>query len=162
MNCKEKLEAYLHENDVTYHVQRHPTVYTAQELAWRDHIPGKLVAKVVIVIAGGEMVMLVLPAPYRVYLPEVARILEAREIRLAHEEEIAGAFPDCELGAMPPFGNLYNIPVYVDRSLADDYFIFFQAGTHTDTMTVAFDDFVHLVHPVIAEFSFDEAVYQAW
>lgn len=162
MNCKEKLEAYLHANHVIYHIQHHPTSFTAQEVAWRDQIPGKLLAKVVLVIADEKPVMLVLAAPDRVYMPEVARVLGAAEVRLAREEEIAVFFPDCQLGAMPPFGNLYNIPVYVDKELSEDYFIFFQAGTHTETISLAYDDYARLVHPAVAEFSLDEAMHYVW
>ncbi|MFL5735149.1 MAG: aminoacyl-tRNA deacylase [Chloroflexia bacterium] len=162
MNCKQRLETYLRENDIIYHIQHDTSAYTAQEVAWRDHVPGKLLAKVVIVIADDKPVMLVLPALERVYLPEVARVLGAEVVRLANEEELAREFPDCELGAMPPFGNLYNIPVYVDKALSGNYFIFFQPGTHIDTMSLAYDDFARLVHPVVAEFSLDEALDFAW
>src|SRR2546422_11514528 len=107
MDCKETLENYLRESRVAYQVQHHPRAVTAQEVAASEHISGKLLAKVVMVMAGGRLVMLALPAPERVYLPEVARVLGAREVRLADEKEFADAFPGCEVGAMPPFGNLY-------------------------------------------------------
>ena len=153
MNCKERLEAYLRENKVLFQIVHHPLAYTAQEVAASEHVPGKMLAKVVMVFADGKLAMLALPAPYRVDLNKAAAILAAREVRLSHEEEFAAAFPDCEVGAMPPFGNLYDLPVYADKALAEDEEIVFQAGTHTDTMTLKYADFERLVKPKVAEFA---------
>jgi len=153
VKCKERLEAYLRENQVAYQVQHHPTAYTAQEVAAREHIPGKMLAKVVIVLADGKMRMLILPAPCRVDFAKAAAVLGAKEVRLAREDEFAAAFPDCSVGAMPPFGNLYDVPVYVDRTLTDDETIVFQAGTHTDTMSIRYEDFERLVKPRVADFA---------
>lgn len=154
MNSKDKLEAYLRDSKVPFQVQHHPVAYTAQEIAASEHVPGKMLAKVVMVLADGKMVMLALPAPYRVDLAKVSAILGAKEVRLAHEEEFAAAFPDCEVGAMPPFGNLYGLPVYVDKALAEDETIVFQAGTHTDTISMNYADFERLVKPTVAEFAY--------
>jgi Ala-tRNA(Pro) deacylase len=99
------------------------------------------------------MAMLSLPAPYQVDLEKASKMLGAQEARLAQEEEFEGAFPDCEVGAMPPFGNLYGLPVYVEEALAEDETIFFRAGTHTDTMSVGYADFERLVEPTVAEFA---------
>jgi Ala-tRNA(Pro) deacylase len=104
-------------------------------------------------LADGEMVMLTLPAPYQVDLEKAGKVLGAEEARLAEEEEFEGVFPDCEVGAMPPFGNLYDLPVYVEEALAEDETIFFRAGTHTDTMSVRYADFEQLVEPTVAEFA---------
>ena len=153
MNCKERLEAYLRENKVPFQVVHHPLAYTAQEVAAAEHVPGKMLAKVVMVFADGKLVMLALPAPYRVDVNKAAAALGAREVRLAHEEEFAAAFPDCEVGAMPPFGNLYDVPVYADKALAEDKEIVFQAGTHTDTVTMKYADFERLVKPKAADFA---------
>ena len=153
MNCKERLEAYLRENKVPFQVVHHPLAYTAQEVAAAEHVPGKMLAKVVMVFADGKLVMLALPAPYRVDVNKAAAALGAREVRLAHEEEFAAAFPDCEVGAMPPFGNLYDVPVYADKALAEDKEIVFQAGTHTDTVTMMYADFERLVKPKAAAFA---------
>jgi Ala-tRNA(Pro) deacylase len=152
MECREKLEAYLRQNGVPFEVRHHPRAFTAQEISQLEHIPGKLMAKVVIVIADDKKVMLVLPAPWRVDLDQAAAVLGTGEARLAREEEFVAAFPDCELGAMPPFGNLYRLPVYVERSLAEDQTIYFQAGTHTDTMSVPYSDFARLVQPTVTAF----------
>lgn len=153
MKCKERLEAYLREHQVAYQTQHHPTAYTAQEVAAREHIPGRMLAKVVVVLADGKMAMLALPAPYRVDFGKAAAALGAQEVRLAREDEFAAAFPDCSVGAMPPFGNLYNLPVYVDKTLTEDETVVFQAGTHTDTMSVRYADFERLVQPNVADFA---------
>ena len=152
MNCKERLEAYLRENKVPFQVVHHPLAYTAQEVAAAEHVPGKALAKVVMAFANGKMVMLSLPAPWRVNLDKAAAALGVKETRLAHEEEFAAAFPDCEVGAMPPFGNLYDVPVYVDKALTEDDTIVFNAGTHTDTISMKYADFERLVKPIVAEF----------
>jgi Ala-tRNA(Pro) deacylase len=153
MSCKERLELYLQEHDIPYQVQEHPLAYTAQDVAYREHIPGKLVAKVVMIYAESKLIMLVLPAPYRVDFARVKQVLGVEQIRLADEVELGLAFPDCEVGAMPPFGNLYQLPVYVEKSLAEDEKIVFPVGTHTQTMSLTYKDFERLVRPTIAEFA---------
>ena len=153
MACRDRLEAYLRENGVPFEVQHHPRAITAQEVAASEHVPGKMLAKVVMVWADGEMAMLSLPAPYQVDLEKAGKVLGAEQARLAQEEEFEGAFPDCEVGAMPPFGNLYGLPVYVEEALAEDETIFFRAGTHTDTMSVGYADFERLVEPTVGEFA---------
>lgn len=153
MTCRERLEAYLRAHQVPFQVQHHPVAYTAQQVAASEHIPGRMVAKVVMVVADDRLVLLTLPAPARVDLERVAAMLGARAVRLAHEEEFAAAFSDCEVGAMPPFGNLYDLPVYADPSLAENQTIVFAAGTHTDTMSLAYSDFARLVRPVVAPFA---------
>jgi Ala-tRNA(Pro) deacylase len=150
MQCKERLEAYLRENGIPFQVQFHPVAYTAQHVADAEHISGKLLAKVVMVLADGKLAMLVLPAPYRVDLAKACSALGAKEIRLAHEPDFAAAFPDCEIGAMPPFGNLYGLPVYVDAALSEDETIVVQAGTHTDTVSLTYADYARLVQPTVA------------
>ena len=152
MECRDRLEGYLRENGVPFEVQHHPRAITP-EVAATEHVPGKMLAKVVVVMVDGRMVMLSLPAPYQVDLEKVGKVLGAEEARLAEEEEFEGAFPDCEVGAMPPFGNLYGMPVYVEEALAEDETIFFRAGTHTDTMSVRYTDFEQLVEPTIAAFA---------
>ncbi len=153
MQCKERLENYLREQGVPFQVQQHPIAYTAQDVAASEHIPGKQVAKVVIVFADNTMVMLVLPAPYRVDFNRVGQALGARDVRLADEVELGAAFPDCEVGAMPPFGNLYHLPMYVETRLAEDESIVFPIGTHTETMRLKYADFARLVNPPLLEFA---------
>lgn len=153
VECKKRLEDYLRENQVTFEAQNHPRAVAAQEVAASEHIPGKMLAKTVMVMADGETAMLALPAPFHVDLEKAAAALGTREARLAEEEEFEDTFPDCEVGAMPPFGNLYGVPVYVEKSLAEDETIVFRAGTHTETMSVSYADFERLVEPTIAEFA---------
>ena len=153
MTCKDRLEAYLRDNRVAFHLQHHPLAYTAQEVAASEHIPGKFLAKVVMVVADGKSALLALPATHRIDLDEARHVLGTQSVRLADENELAKAMPDCDVGAIPPFGNLYGLSVYVDKSLAEDKTIIFQAGTHTDTISVKYADFERLVRPTIARFA---------
>lgn len=153
MQCKERLEAYLRENKVPFQTQHHAQVFTAQEVAGSEHIAGKMLAKVVMVLADGKLTMLALPAPYVVDFSKTKAALGAQEVRLAEEREFTSAFPDCAVGAMPPFGDLYDLPVCVDKALADDETIVFNAGTHTDTMSLKYADYERLAKPTVADFS---------
>ncbi len=153
MTCRERLEQYFREHGVRYDIRSHPEVYTAQEVAAVEHVPGRQMAKVVMAIVDDRLTALVLPAPHRVDIPRVKAALGAQEARLARETEFATVFADCEVGAMPPFANLYNVPVVVARALVDDPTIVFRAGTHRETMAVAYQDFARLVTPKVADFS---------
>lgn len=153
MTCRDKLENYFHEQHIPYQMQQHPIAFTAQDVAAREHLPGKLVAKVVLFFADGKPFMAVLPAPYRVDFTRISQVLGAKMVRLADEEELNALFPDCEVGAMPPFGNLYQLPVLVDQSLVEDETIVFSAGTHTETARMAYSDFARLVNPIVAQFA---------
>jgi Ala-tRNA(Pro) deacylase len=153
VECRDRLEDYLRENRVPFEAQHHPRAVTAQEVAASEHVPGKMLAKTVMLLADGEMVMMALPAPYQVDLEKAATALGVKEARLAEEEEFEDTFPDCEVGAMPPFGNLYGVPVYVDETFAEGETIVFRSGTHTDTMSVSYAHFERLVEPTIAEFA---------
>lgn len=154
MDCQERMEAYLRENGVPFEVKRHSTAYTMPEVAAALHEPGKHVAKVVMVKAEDQMAMLVVPSPYRLNMDQVRELLGVKKARLAQEHEFSGLFPDCAPGAMPPFGNLYGLPVYVDRSLADQEDIVFRVGTHQHTMQVAYADFKRLAQPAVGEFAY--------
>jgi Ala-tRNA(Pro) deacylase len=153
MSALERLRRYLDQERITYEVREHPVAYTAQEIAALAHVAGRRMAKVVMALAGEDLVMLVLPAAHRVSLEKLASALGGPKVRLAHEEEFTPAFPDCDVGAMPPFGNLYGLPVYVDSALAEDETIVSQAGTHRHTLEVAYADFERLVQPVVASLS---------
>lgn len=148
-----KVEELLRANGIPFQVHHHPVAYTAQEVAAVEHIPGRLVAKVVIAFADDNMVMLALPAPQKVNLLKLAEEMGTDNVRLATEEEFCDVFPDCETGAMPPFGNLYGLPLLVDKTLAEDERIVFQAGTHTDTIEIDYIDYARLVHPRVANFA---------
>jgi Ala-tRNA(Pro) deacylase len=153
MKCRDRMEAYLREHGVGFTVETHPQAFTMQEVAAALHVPGNEVAKVVIICADDDKVMAVLPAPYRMNIDLVRNLVGAKKARLAKEEEFAELFPDCATGAMPPFGNLYDVPVYVDRSMAEAPDIIFRVGTHRETMKIAYVDFVRLVQPVMGDFS---------
>jgi Ala-tRNA(Pro) deacylase len=147
-----RLQTYLTREGVHYEVLPHPEAFRALELAHTLHTPEKEMAKVVIVKVRERFVMTVLPASWNVNLHRLMTVLATSHVRLATEEEIKDLFPDCELGAMPPFGNLYGLPVYVDQSLTEDEEIVFQAGTHSEAIRMRYWDFATLVFPVIAEF----------
>ena len=120
----------------------HARVYTAQEIAATQHVPGKEMAKVVMVKADGKMVMLVLPASYRFELKKLKDVLKFKKVGMAREAEFQELFPDCEVGAMPPFGNLYNLEVWVDQVLTEDKFIVFQAGSHVETLKITTESII--------------------
>lgn len=147
MTCKEKLEAHLRGKGVPFEVHHHPPAYTAQRVAEAERVSGKMMVKVVMAFADGKMVMLAVPAPRHVSLTKAAEATGAKDVRLAHEDEFAAAFPDCQVGAMPPFGNLYGLAVYVDDELAQDETVVFNAGTHEDTIHMKYADFERLVKP---------------
>lgn len=151
--CLERLTEYLAAQGVAFEVSHHPPRYTAQELAQVGHVPGRLVAKVVMLVADGRLVMVVVPATLRVNLALARDALGVSHVRLAQEEEFAHVFSDCEVGAMPPFGNLYGVPVYVDAALAQDPVIFFKAGTHEDVVSLSYAEFERLVRPQVGVFA---------
>ncbi len=149
----EKLKQYLNDNHVSYHSFLHEEAYTAQELAQAAHTPGKEFLKTVVLKTDGSYRMAVLPASRQVDLAAFKREVNAGTVAMATEEEMKRLFPDAETGAMPPFGNLYNIEVYLDESLCQDEFITFNAGTHYEAIRLRYSDFIRLVHPRTASFS---------
>ncbi len=153
MDCQARLSQYFREHGVEFEAIGHRTAYTAQEMAAAEGIKGRYVAKVVMVHADARMVMLVMPACYRIDWAKLKSALGVQEARLAQEAEFAQLFPDCDTGAMPPFGSLYDIPVYVDQALTQDPAIVFPVGTHRDTMKIAYCDYARLAHPVTASFA---------
>ena len=152
MSISRTLQTYLDHERVHYDVLPHPEAFRALAIAQTLHSPEKEMAKVVIVKVDERFVMTVLPASWNVYLHRLREIFLTRHVRLATEDELTDLFPDCELGAMPPFGNLYGLPVYVDQSLMEDEEIVFQAGTHSEAIRMRYMDFAALVFPVVAEF----------
>lgn len=149
----ERLRQHLDAAGVAYEVHSHPQAFTAQEVAEVEHVKGREVAKVVMLRSGGDFFMAVLPAPLRVDLDLARGVLNRPDLQLATEAEFTGLFPDCEPGAMPPFGNLYGVPVLVDESLTRDERIVFNAGTHTQTLRMRYADFARLVQPRVAAFA---------
>ncbi len=152
MAVVERLRRYLEEQGVSYEVAAHPERYTTQEVAAAAHVSGKAVAKIVMVKTGGGFAMAVLPAACRLGVQRARDLMGDPGVTVAAESEFRGLFPDCEAGAMPPFGNLYGISVYVDDELAAQERITFQAGNHHEVVTMRYADFARLVQPRQAEF----------
>ncbi len=152
-----KLKALLDEEGVKYVTITHSTAYTAQEIAASAHIPGKELAKTVIVKLDGEMAMVVLAATAKVDLARVRELAQVGKVELATEVEFKSRFPECSPGAMPPFGNLYGMHVYADQGLTEDEEIAFNAGSHTELMRLAYRDFERLVKPTVADLAMASA-----
>ena len=152
MSISRKLNDYLNREHVRYEILPHPEAYRAVTIAHALHAPDREMAKVVIVKVNGRFVMTVLPASWNLDFHRLRELFAPQHVRLATEDEIKELFPDCDLGSMPPFGNLYGLEVYVDRSLTEDEQIIFQGGTHSDAIRMRYADFAALVLPVVAEF----------
>ena len=142
-----RLHHFLDERHASYTTVTHDRTITAQQTASAAHIGQRHFAKTVMLKIEGQLAMLVMPAAFRVDLHRLSRALGGREVDLAHEFDFRMAFPDCELGAMPPFGNLYGMPVYVDARLAGQDDIAFNAGSHTDVVRMPYPEFEQLVRP---------------
>lgn len=149
----QKLKEFLDSQNIKYVSIKHSPAYTAQEVAASAHVSGRDMAKTVIVKIEGTMAMVVLPADRKVVLSDLREVLGAEQVKFATEEEFMDRFPDCEIGAMPPFGNLYDMAVYVAPSLADEPEIAFNAGTHTEVIKLAYKDFAQLVKPKVISFT---------
>lgn len=149
-----KLKEFLDQNKIKYVTIKHSVAFTSQEIAASAHIKGKDLAKTVLIKINGRMAMCVLPASYKVDFDLLKKAVENDNVRLANEMEFKDKFPECEVGAMPPFGNLYNMDVYLAQSLLDDEEIAFNAGTHTELIQMSLKDFLDLVKPKVIRFSF--------
>jgi Ala-tRNA(Pro) deacylase len=146
-----KLKAFLDSQGVKYISVSHSPAYTAQEIAASAHIPGKELAKTVIVKLDGRLAMVVLPASAQVSFSSLKAAAGVGDVDLADEDEFKDRFPDCELGAMPPFGNLYGMQVYVAKTLTYDKEIAFNAGSHAELVKLAYADYQRLVDPIVIE-----------
>lgn len=146
----DRLKTFLDENDVKYVAISHSRAFTAQEVAAAAHVPGKEMAKTVMVKVGGEMAMVVLPAPDQVSMDRLREVTGTEDVELASEDEFSALFPGCEVGAMPPFGNLWDMIVFVDERLRENERIAFNAGSHTELVKLPYGDFERLVQPVVA------------
>ncbi|MBI3995572.1 MAG: YbaK/EbsC family protein [Nitrospirae bacterium] len=149
----ERLKALLRNEKAPFRVIPHSEAFTSPELAASIHATGRRVAKVVMVKADERYVMAVLPSHLHLDLDRLAPLLGTRRVALATEAEIGKLFPDCELGAMPPFGSLYGLRVFLDRSLTREPEIYFQAGTHHEVIEMAYEDFERLVRPEVGDFA---------
>jgi len=148
-----KLQQFLDQNNIHYMRISHSPAYTAQGIAALAHISGKELAKTVVLKIDGVLALAVLPASSQIDLRRLKVALGADSVLLATEAEFKDKFPDCETGAMPPFGNLYDMPVYVDESLTQDQEISFNAGSHRDLIRMAYADFQKLVNPLVLQFA---------
>ncbi len=148
-----KLKEFLDNREVPYITVTHSQAFTAQQVAASAHIPGKNMVKTVMVVINGQMAMAVLPSSFHVDFNLLKEITGEGNVRLAGEMEFKDMFPDCEVGAMPPFGNLYNLEVFVAKVLTDDDEIAFNAGTHTEVIQMTYRDFEKLVHPRVMKFA---------
>jgi Ala-tRNA(Pro) deacylase len=144
-----KLKDFLDGHGTKYITIRHSRAYTAQETAQSAHIPGRKLAKTVMVKVDGKMAMVVVRGPDHVNLGDLKRAIGAAKVELATEAEFKRLFPDCEIGAMPPFGNLYDMEVFASSKLAEDDEIAFNAGSHTELIQLAYADFARLVSPKV-------------
>jgi|SRR5919108_3488790 Ala-tRNA(Pro) deacylase len=150
MEIPKRLIDRLNENKVHYETLHHPEAVTAQRIAQAEHVKGRHHAKVVIVKSGDQHIMMVVPADHQIDL-EKAEKTTGTAVSLGKEEEFKSLFPDCAIGAMPPFGNLYDLPTYVDKDLAQQDYIVFEAGTHTDAIKMSYRDFEKIVKPKVAD-----------
>lgn len=151
-----RLKKFLKENKVKYVSIKHSPAYTAQEIAAQAHVPGKALAKTVMVKVEGKMAMCVLPASYKVDFAELKKATGVKDCELATEKEFQEYFPESELGAMPPFGNLYEMDTYVAESLTENEEIAFNAGSHSELVKMDYSTFESLVQPKIVRFSFKQ------
>ncbi|NUM81305.1 YbaK/EbsC family protein [bacterium] len=147
-----KIKDYLDSHQVKYVVVSHSPAYTAQEVAAYTHIPGKDMIKTVMVKIDDRMTMLVLPADHNVHFNRLREVTGANKIELANEREFKDLFPECEVGAMPPFGHLYGLPMIIEKSLTDDAEIAFNAGTHREVIKMAYNDFAKVIKATILNF----------
>ena len=146
-----RLKTFLDQKGVKYAQQSHLTAYTAAGVASVSHVKGKEMAKAVMVLADEKLVMLVVPANTHIRLKQAKSALKARQVFLASEADFAHIFPDCEVGAMPPFGNLYGVPVFVDETLPRDKEIVFNAGNHREIIRMNYSEYARVVEPKIVQ-----------
>lgn len=150
-----RIQEFLDGSHVRYVTIRHSPAYTASQVAESIHIPGKRLAKVVVAVADGRLAMVVVPSTKDMDMTRLQEETRARDVRLADEAEFANRFEGCKLGAVPPFGNLFGIETYLDRSFLSESQIAFNAGTHTDVIVMDSTDYLHLVRPRIVPISTD-------
>jgi Ala-tRNA(Pro) deacylase len=161
MAILKRLKEMLDGAKITYEVYNHALAYTAQEIAAKQHVSGNELAKVVMLEADDQLVMGVVRGNDKISLHIVEESLGARHVRLATEDEFISRFPECEIGAMPPFGNLFGVKVYVDPALAKDEYIYFNAGNHVQTVRLKYKDFARLVQPTVVRLAGEGSKFAA-
>lgn len=153
MLLSQHIQDYLHSHDISYELVAHPQAFAAQEVARRLAVPDRQFAKAIVLHADGRLVMAVLPASRRLNFHKLKDALEVKHLEMAPETELAGLCPDCDLGAFPPFGNLYGMDVWVDRRLAESAEIVFNAGSHTEAVRMKYSDYLKLTKAQIGSFA---------
>jgi Ala-tRNA(Pro) deacylase len=146
------LQDYLDEMNIAYRLSSHGTAYTSQDLAAREHVPGKQVIKPVVVEIDGKDYLCALPATFRIDLQRLREHLHAHQVALVDENRLREIFPDCEVGAEPPIGKMYGMPTLMDESLFNDEQVTFQAGSHTTAVTMTLRDFQRAAQPEVVDF----------
>lgn len=146
------VQSYLDQMGISYRVCHHPIAYTAQDLAAAEHMSGSKVIKPVIIRAGGEFMMCALPASYKIDIDELRTQLQVSDVAIVNEEKLNDLFPDCELGAEPPIGRLYNMQTLMDESVMNDDQVMFQAGNHSDAVIMSLADYRRAAMPEVAHF----------
>jgi Ala-tRNA(Pro) deacylase len=153
MAIPQRIRDYLDSQNVPYETLHHSQAFTAQEVAHSLHVSGKKCVKAVMAEGDSKTVMVVIPAAHRLNFQELKSALRAKQLEMLVERELVGLFPDCDLGAVPPIGNLYGIDVWVDRAVASTEKILFCAGTHEDCIRMRYSDFAKLTRPFVGHFS---------
>jgi Ala-tRNA(Pro) deacylase len=162
MPLSDKVRGFLDSRHAEYTITTHPQAYTAREVAVAEHLPAREIAKTVVIFGDGEYHMIIVPANKLVDFQEVRHTLGLNQARLATEDELSRLFPDCELGAMPPFGSLYGCSVYLDSSLAAEETIAFNGGTHRDVIHMRTVDFRKLAQPTLVSLAREAALRHGW
>jgi Ala-tRNA(Pro) deacylase len=150
MEIPKRLIDCLDQNNVKYEILRHAEAVTAQRIAQAEHIKGRHQAKVVMLKSGDQHLMVVLPADHHIDLQKIEKAI-GKPLSLSKENDFKSLFPDSVIGAMPPFGNLYGLPTYVDKHLAEQDYIVFEAGTHTDAIKMSYSDYEKIVRPGVED-----------
>ena len=153
MAIPQRIRDYLDSQNVSYETLHHSQAFTAQEVAHSLHVSGKKCVKVVVAKGDNKPILVVMPASHRLNFQELKSALKAHQLEMLVESELVGLFPDCDLGAVPPFGNLYGIDVWVDRAVASTEMVLFCAGTHEDCIRMRYSDFAKLTRPFLGHFS---------
>ena len=153
MAIPQRIRDYLDSQNVPYETLHHSQAFTAQEVAHSLHISGKKCVKAVVAEADRKLVIVVMPASHRLNFQEFKSALKANQLEMLVESELVGLFPDCDIGAVPPFGNLYGIDVWVDRAVASAEYLLFCAGTHEDCIRMRYADFAKVTRPFLGHFS---------
>jgi Ala-tRNA(Pro) deacylase len=153
MAIPQRIRDYLDSHDVAYEPLHHSQAFTGQEVAHSLHLSGKRLAKTVVLNGDGKLLMAVIPASHRLNLQDLRAAVEVSRLEMLPEGELAKLFPDCDLGAIPPFGSLYGIDVWVDRAVSDAEEVVFCAGTHEDCLRMKYGDFAKLAKPRLGRFS---------